>query len=47
MESTILQSLMSNDNTIRKRAEENLMKERESNPLNLLNILIEGMKSVE
>lgn len=38
---------MSNDNAIRKRAEENLMQERESNPVNLLNVLVEGMKTSE
>lgn len=45
MESAILQSLLSHDNATRKRAEESLMNERNTNPANLLNILIEGMKS--
>jgi hypothetical protein len=45
MESNILQTLLSHDNAMRKRAEESLMTERNTNPANLLNILIEGMKS--
>jgi hypothetical protein len=45
MESNILQALLSHENATRKRAEESLMAERTSNPANLLNILIEGMKS--
>jgi hypothetical protein len=45
MESNILQSLLSHENATRKRAEESLLAERTSNPANLLNTLIEGMKS--
>jgi hypothetical protein len=45
MESNILQSLLSHDNSTRKRAEESITSERNSNPANLLNILIEGMKN--
>lgn len=45
MESNILQSLLSHENATRKRAEDSLMSERNANPANLLNILIEGMKS--
>lgn len=47
MEINILQSLLSHDNAMRKRAEESLMAERNSNPANLLNLLIEGMKNAD
>lgn len=47
MESNILQSLLSPDNSTRRRAEDTLMSERTSNPGSLLTLLIEGMKSQE
>ncbi len=45
MDSNVLQQILSADNTVRKRAEEFLINERTSNPANLLNILLEGMKN--
>ena len=47
MESSILQCLLSSDNETRKKAEQTLMNERTSNPGNLLNVLVEGMKNQE
>jgi len=47
MESNILQTLLSHDNAMRKRAEESLMSERNTNPANLLNLLVEGMKNAD
>jgi hypothetical protein len=45
MESTnILSQVMSPDNQTRNRAEEFLKNERETNPANLLAILLSGMK---
>ena len=47
MENIILQTLLSHDNNTRKTAEEFLMNERTTNPANLLNILVEGMKNAD
>ena len=47
MESSILASLLSPDNTTRQAAERQLYAERDSNPAGLLNTLIEGMKSID
>ena len=45
MESTILETLLSADNTSRKNAEAALMQARETDPVNLLTTLVEGMKN--
>lgn len=45
MESHILENLLSPDNNVRKAAEAALMNERETNPANLLNTLVDGMKN--
>jgi hypothetical protein len=47
MESNILESILSPDNSTRQQAEKFLLDERTSNPGNLLNILIVGMKKTE
>jgi hypothetical protein len=47
MENNILQSLMSHDNAIRKRAEETLMSQRDTDPAGLLNLLLQGMQQVD
>lgn len=44
MENNLLESLLSTDNSIRRTAESSIETERNSNPANLLNIFIEGMK---
>ena len=45
MENNFLENLLSADNNTRKNAEQSLMNERDSNPANLLNTLVEGMKN--
>lgn len=44
MESNILEQLLSSENTARRNAESYLETERNSNPANLINLFIEGMK---
>lgn len=43
--SNILSQMLSADNQARNRASEFLKSERENNPANVLNILLEGMKN--
>ena len=45
MESSILETLLSTDNISRKNAEAALMQARDSDPVNLLTTLVEGMKN--
>jgi hypothetical protein len=45
MESNILQSLLSTDNEIRKRAEAQIESDRNTNPAGLIGLFVEGMKT--